>query len=172
MAGEHLRDDRDVEQILKLAVHKAGYSDEQALRQRLMAAAGELGLSEAQVAAAEEEYRVQKIRDEEEAEYRGIVRKEFYEHVWSYVIVNAGLVAFNLFQRGTLGWAIWPLIGWGIGIAFHAMSVFARNTETYQEEFESWRKNRGKRRRRTNGLVIGVSAGGRHRRSLELDDDA
>lgn len=157
MANDYLHDDRDVEQILKLAVNRAGYSDEEALRQRLMAAASELGLTEAQVKAAEEEYRLQRERMAEEAEYQAYVRKEFWEHAWSYILVNAGLVAFNLFTKSHIGWAIWPLIGWGIGIAFHAFSTFARNSTSYQGEFEAWRKARGAKIRR------------RHRRAAERD---
>ncbi len=147
MASEHLNDDRDVEQILKLAVHKAGYSDEEALRQRLMAAAGELGLTEAQVQAAEEEYRQQKELAEEQAEYHKYVSNEFWEHFWAYIIVNGAMVGFNFYQKGHIGWAIWPLIGWGIGIAFHAVTSFAKNTDSYQQEFEKWRNGRRRRRR-------------------------
>lgn len=148
MPESHLHDDRDVEQILKIAVRKSGISDDEALRQRMMAAGHELGLSEAQIAAAEEEYRVQKAEKEELAEYKAEVRKEFMEHLWSYLIVNAGLVGFNLFTKGGIGWAIWPLMGWGIGIAFHAVYTFATQTESFQSGYGEWRKKRQRQERR------------------------
>jgi len=148
MPEGHLHDDRDVEQILKIAVRKSGISDDEALRQRLMLAGHELGLSEAQIAAAETEYRVQKEEQTELAEYRKEVRKEFMEHVWSYVIVNAGLVGFNLMSKGTISWAIWPLLGWGIGLAFHAVFTFATNTESFQTGFAEWKKKRQRRLKR------------------------
>ncbi len=49
--------------------------------------------------------------------------KEFYAHVATYVLVNAFLVGINLWSGGYF-WAIWPLIGWGIGLAAHGLSTF------------------------------------------------
>lgn len=148
MPEGQLHDDRDVEQILKIAVRKTGISDDEALRHRLMAAGQELGLSEAQIAAAESEYLAQKVEHEELAEYRKEVRKEFMEHFWSYLIINAGLIGFNLYSKGTISWAIWPLLGWGIGIAFHAVSTYATGTESFQTGFNEWKKKRQRRYRR------------------------
>jgi hypothetical protein len=153
---EHLQDDRDVEQILKLAVRNAGYSDEEALRQRLHAAAAELGLSDAQVAAAEEKYKLEKAESIERAEFESYAVKEFWEHFWAYVIVNGGMIAFDLFADGRLSWAMWPLIGWGIGLAFHAYGIYFPSKEGYDEEFAKWRSRRQRRRKR-RGLVIGAT---------------
>jgi hypothetical protein len=144
----HLHDDRDVEQILKLAVNRAGYSDEEALRQRLMAAASELGLSDEQVRAAEEEYRIRKQEAAELAEYKAQAKKEFIEHLAGYLIVNAGLLGFNLYQSGGIGWAIWPIIGWGIGLAFHALEALHSGSGSFQEEFGAWRRKRRRREKR------------------------
>jgi len=48
----------------------------------------------------------------------------FYVHLVVYLIVNAGLFLINMLTSpGTL-WFYWPLIGWGIGVAAHAFSVF------------------------------------------------
>lgn len=148
MPEGHLQDDRDVEQILKIAVRKSGLSDDEALRQRLLAAGHELGLTEAQIAAAENEYRTRKAEETDLAEYRAEVRREFMEHFWSYVIVNAGLVGINVFTKGTISWALWPILGWGIGIAFHAVYTFATRTESFQTGFEEWKKRRQRRERR------------------------
>lgn len=148
MEEGRLQDDRDVEQILKIAVRKSGITDDEALRQRLMAAGQELGLTEAQIAAAEAEYQTQKAEAEELAEYRAEVKKEFLEHFWTYVIVNAGLVGINLYTKGTVSWALWPILAWGIGMAFHAVYAFATNTESFQSGYSEWRKKRQRRERR------------------------
>ena len=145
---EHLQDDRDVEQILKLAVRTAGFSDEEALRQRLHAAGAELGLTDAQIEAAEEKYKVEKAELQERAEFEAYAVKEFWEHFWAYLIVNAGLIAFDLFRDGQLSWAMWPLIGWGIGLAFHAYSIYFPSKEGYEEEYVKWRGRQSRRRRR------------------------
>jgi len=50
--------------------------------------------------------------------------KGFYSHLIAYVAVNIVLVIINLVtSRGVL-WFYWPLLGWGIGLFFHAMGVF------------------------------------------------
>jgi hypothetical protein len=46
----------------------------------------------------------------------------FYIHAVVYVLVNAFLIILSLVNGG--GWSIWPLLGWGIGLAAHAATVF------------------------------------------------
>lgn len=48
----------------------------------------------------------------------------FYIHVAIYVIVNALLVFLNLTYTPQYLWFLWPVLGWGIGIFFHALGVF------------------------------------------------
>jgi len=50
--------------------------------------------------------------------------KGFYTHLAIYVLVNAGLFVINLVTDGGQYWFYFPLIGWGIGIVAHALSVF------------------------------------------------
>jgi 2TM domain-containing protein len=48
----------------------------------------------------------------------------FYIHATIYVLVNVLLMAVNLgTSRGKI-WFFWPLLGWGIGLAAHGLSVF------------------------------------------------
>jgi len=51
-------------------------------------------------------------------------KPEFYRHLAVYVAVNLLLVVINLVTSRGYFWAIWPLLGWGIGIAIHALRVF------------------------------------------------
>jgi hypothetical protein len=53
--------------------------------------------------------------------------KGFYAHAAMYLLANAGLVVLNLAtlkKNDSVIWFIWPLIGWGIALAVHAISVF------------------------------------------------
>src|SRR5690554_2285033 len=50
--------------------------------------------------------------------------RDFYSHLATYAIVNALLVGINLTTTPDPFWAIWPIIGWGIGLLSHAVSVF------------------------------------------------
>lgn len=148
MPEEHLQDDKDVEQILKIAVRTAGFSDEEALRQRLQAAGHELGLTEAQIAVAEEKYKLEKVEKEERRQFEAKAVNEFWEHFVSYIIINAGLLGFDFFRDGSISWALWPLIGWGIAVAFHAWGTFFPGSNSYDEEFEKWRKEKNRKLRR------------------------
>jgi hypothetical protein len=48
----------------------------------------------------------------------------FYGHLSVYVVVNLGLFLINITTSPERLWFIWPLMGWGIGFVFHALSVF------------------------------------------------
>jgi hypothetical protein len=53
--------------------------------------------------------------------------KGFYAHAAMYLLANAGLAVLNLAtlkKNDSVIWFIWPLIGWGIALAVHAISVF------------------------------------------------
>jgi len=50
--------------------------------------------------------------------------KGFYSHAMIYLLVNLGLMALNLLTSPNYFWFVWPMLGWGIGLAVHAFSVF------------------------------------------------
>jgi hypothetical protein len=49
----------------------------------------------------------------------------FYTHLAVYAGVNILLIIINLITSSRYLWFKWPLIGWGIGVFFHALAVFA-----------------------------------------------
>ena len=48
----------------------------------------------------------------------------FYVHLCVYVVVNLGLFLRNISTSPENLWFYWPLLGWGIAIGLHALSVF------------------------------------------------
>ena len=56
---------------------------------------------------------------------------EFYQHLSIYALVIGGLWIANLVQVWDSGlpkrvfsyWALWPALGWGIGVVVHGISV-------------------------------------------------
>jgi hypothetical protein len=52
-------------------------------------------------------------------------RAQFRMHVAAYILVNAVLVTlwFVVFEGGVF-WPIFPMLGWGIGLALHATDVY------------------------------------------------
>jgi hypothetical protein len=51
-------------------------------------------------------------------------KRDFRNHAAIYVIVNGMLVAIWAASGGGSFWPIWPLLGWGVGLAFNAWAVF------------------------------------------------
>ncbi|MBK8563815.1 MAG: 2TM domain-containing protein [Saprospiraceae bacterium] len=51
-------------------------------------------------------------------------KKDFYQHLMSYAIVNTFLFALNIITSPGYLWFVFPLMGWGVGLAFHYVGVF------------------------------------------------
>jgi hypothetical protein len=144
VSHSNLSSDDDIEAILKIAVSQAGALEGRTLRERLMAGAEELGLTPEQVAVAEAQWARQEREKRELAEFRLHQRKGFWSHFASYVVVNSFLVAVNFMTDHRVDWAWWPILGWGIGIAFSAIATFFPKSESFQEELEKWREKRNR----------------------------
>ena len=50
--------------------------------------------------------------------------KGFYTHLIMYAVVVGCLFALNIIRSSHHFWAIWPAIGWGIGVAIHGLNVY------------------------------------------------
>lgn len=50
--------------------------------------------------------------------------KGFYGNLASYIVVNIGFLILNLITSPNHLWFYWPMLGWGIGVIFHAIKVF------------------------------------------------
>jgi hypothetical protein len=48
----------------------------------------------------------------------------FYVHALVYVLVNALVIFINATTASGVWWSLWTVLGWGIGLAAHAIAVF------------------------------------------------
>ena len=60
----------------------------------------------------------------EEARKKVEAKFGFFIHLTIYILVNGMLITINLVQSNEVMWSVWPLFGWGIGLAFHGLGVF------------------------------------------------
>lgn len=71
----------------------------------------------------------EKTNDEDRAYERAQKRvkelKSFYGNLISYCIIIPFLIILNLISSPRNIWFYWPMLGWGIGLVAHGMSVFA-----------------------------------------------
>jgi hypothetical protein len=61
-------------------------------------------------------------------------RRDFRTHLFMYVAVNAMLVViWAVTSDGGFFWPIFPIIGWGIGLAGNAWDVYGRREITEEQ---------------------------------------
>lgn len=71
-----------------------------------------------------------------QAEERAREKLGFYRHLLTYALVIGVLGLVNVIVNPTVLWFLWPATGWGIGVAAHAISVFAFSERTLQRMTE------------------------------------
>lgn len=68
---------------------------------------------------------------------------EFYQHLFIYAMVMGALWVVNLWgmwggelpAKWSAYWVIWPTMGWGIGVAIHALSMLPM-WDLFSEDWE------------------------------------
>ena len=95
-------------------------------------------------------------------------RNKLYRGLVTYFIFCAFFIALDVIPDGSLDWAYWPILGWGIGMASHAAKVFFGegnlDREEQQIERELEKLERRKQQRAQQRLVERVDRG-----ELDLD---
>jgi hypothetical protein len=59
------------------------------------------------------------------ARRRAGAKMGWYIHATLYLLVNLALLAMSSYGFGQRHWSPYPVIGWGVGLALHGISVFA-----------------------------------------------
>ena len=101
--------------------------------------------------------------NQEQAEERIGQLKDYYSHLASYVAVNLFLFALNMLNNPDNIWFVYPLFGWGIGMAIHTAEVFWTGSdweERKREELTGLRATQDEMQRlseRTDALVTILS---------------
>ena len=67
----------------------------------------------------------------DDARSRAIARlkkkADFRNHLLAYLVVNAAIVVIWLVTGAHFFWPVFPILGWGIGVVFHAQDVYGTN---------------------------------------------
>jgi hypothetical protein len=71
----------------------------------------------------------------------------FVVHLFIYMAVNTLLIAINLSATSESLWFYWPLLGWGIAIAVHALFTYVTVTRRSERRSLSEAKCRATKRR-------------------------
>ena len=88
----------------------------------------------------------ERLRDEAVQQIKR--RREFWQDLVSYVIVNAGLIVVWAITGAGYFWPGWVLGGWGIGLLFHAWATFGQkpiHEDEIRREMDRLRRRAGAR---------------------------
>ncbi|MBX3586744.1 MAG: 2TM domain-containing protein [Ramlibacter sp.] len=58
------------------------------------------------------------------ARRRAGAKMGWYLHATVYVLVNLVIFAMSRYAFGNRPWSVFPLLGWGLGLVLHGVSVF------------------------------------------------
>ena len=56
-------------------------------------------------------------------------KRQFWGHLAVYLAVNSLLIAIWAMTSAEYFWPIWPMLGWGIGVAAHAARIYFGTSE-------------------------------------------
>lgn len=112
----------DVQQILQRAM--ARQQEGEFSQQQLLEMASELNISADTLQFAEQEWLARRQETQERQAFNAQQRKGFRAHLIPYLAVNTSLVLLNLVTSPTHFWAVYPLTGWGLGLALHGRCAY------------------------------------------------
>ena len=65
---------------------------------------------------------------EQLARRRAGAKLGWYAHAIAFTVVNLVLFGMSRYGFGDRPWSVYPLLGWGLGLALHGISVFVLGT--------------------------------------------
>ncbi|MEH2175418.1 2TM domain-containing protein [Nostoc sp.] len=130
-------DSEDVEQILQKALTRKDKGEFS--REQLLEMASELGISSNILEATEQKWLAQQEEERSRHTFNTFRRRAFWTHLVSFLAVNLFLILLNLITSPSYFWAIFPVLGWGLGLFFHWWSVYQSKSEDYEIAFQKWR---------------------------------
>lgn len=130
-------DSEDVQKILQIALarkQEGGFS-----REQLIEMASDLGISSDILEVTENKWLAQEEEERLRRTFNTFRRRTFRANLVSFVAVNLFLILLNLITSPSYFWAIFPVLGWGLGLFFHWWSVYQSKSEGYEIAFQNWR---------------------------------
>jgi hypothetical protein len=104
----------DVQALLAEAL--ARQSNHRFTRPQVLEMAAELQVSPELFAQVEQDWRQRQQHQAREQARQQKRRQQFRQQLITYGVVNGGLLLLNIATVGAITWAIYPLLGWGLGL--------------------------------------------------------
>lgn len=115
----------DVQAILAEAL--ALQASDRFTRSQLLEMAAEMNISADLLDQVEQNWRQRQQQKAQEQARKQKRRRLLRQQLITYAVVNGGLMVLNLVTAGTITWAIFPLLGWGLGLLLGSGKYGCRN---------------------------------------------
>lgn len=116
----------EMQQILEVAFKRKQQGEY--TREQIIEIASELGVSSESLQAAEQEWLKNDVEVKKEKMSHTQQRKEFKSHLFAFMAINGFLVLLNLVVSPGYFWAIYPILGWSLGLLLHGIKVYTSNS--------------------------------------------
>lgn len=126
----------DVQKILaegQALINQSSMTDKHFSEEDLREMAHELTIDEGHLEQAITTWQAEKSHEQQQRRSR----KLFYQqHLLPYASVNTFLVLLNIYLAGAITWAIYPVLGWGLGLFLGPLQRMFRQSVPTAESFE------------------------------------
>ena len=148
--------EEEVRTILEMALKKD--ADQGVAHDELVAAAAEVGITRDAIDRAAQD--LDEVRVERDARRMILMRRRrcLMAHVWPFVAVNGFLWAINMLTTPHFPWFLFPLLGWGLGLFFHARAGLSKEISQKELAREYKRNAKLARQERREKSVKELSA--------------
>jgi hypothetical protein len=133
--------EEEANDILRRAIEKLPIRDAMSLEQ-IEKIGAELGITPEALRQAEAEHLADGGQKQEYAVFLAHERGPFKTHLYLYAGVNAFLFLINFITNRDYWWFVFPLLGWGLGLYFHAVKVYARDSQMHIDAYNQFLKQR------------------------------
>ncbi len=114
----------EAQAIFKKALQIKQGIDQTLSREDIEKTAAEMGIDAAILKQAIQRHEEEQAGELEMQKERAEAVSGFKWNIASYAVVCPALFIFDFFDGGGINWAYWPLLGWGIGVIFHWLTVY------------------------------------------------
>ncbi|MGF1488237.1 MAG: 2TM domain-containing protein [Prochloraceae cyanobacterium] len=129
----------DVQQILQLALANKNPNSEELSRTELLQMAEDLDIQGECLEAAEKAWLVRKSNDLQRVAFDIYRKDRLKEKAIGFGIVNTFLISLNLVSAGTVSWALYIFLIWGLKLSLDTWKTFQSKGEGYERAFQSWK---------------------------------
>ncbi|WP_088890556.1 2TM domain-containing protein [Leptolyngbya ohadii] len=131
----------DAQQILHLAIARQVEAEE-VTRDQLLEIAAELNISPAELAMAEREWVAQRGEAVDRAAFDRHRQQRFRHRFGQFSIVSAFLLGLDFLTGGGIGWSLYFLFPWALGVSLDGWKTFQLQGESYEGAFKRWQQRR------------------------------